>query len=321
MFYNSYLHDFLNYLLNIKSYSIQTIKSYNIDLLLFFNFIKEFKKIKVNVKDFNKFILLQVKEGDVIAFLVYCDYTRNNNTYTRQRKLMAIKCFYKWLYKNIPNNNVLSNPTENIKSSPKIERLPKYLNLDNARKIVKVFNKSNSKNPIKDNMIISLFLTTGIRVSELIQIKIKDINFTNKTIHIIGKGNKERTAYFNEKCKKELLNYINYTYKNNVNIDDYLFLTYRNQKYTRNGIYQVCKKAYKLLGLGDRHYSTHTLRHTAATLMYMYVKEDTLLIKEFLGHSSVASTQIYTHIHNLKLKEAVDKNPLNDFKMNETKSA
>ena len=303
------LNDFLNYLLSIKSYSIETIKSYNIDLLLFFYFIKEYKKIKINVKDFNKFVLLQVKEGDVIAFLVYCNYSRNNNAYTRKRKLMAIKCFYKWLFENIPEDNILIDPTIKLKSPIGIERLPKYLSLTDAKKLIKVFNKQNSNNPVRDNMIIEVFLTTGIRVSELINIRIKDINFSTKTIQIVGKGNKERTVYFNEKCKKDLLKFINN--KKQLNINDYLFTTYMHQKYTRNGIYYLCKKAYKLIGLDEKKYSTHTLRHTSATILYTYVKQDTLLLKEFLGHSSISSTQIYTHIHDLKLKEAVDKNPLN----------
>lgn len=311
------LDDFLKYLLNIKSYSIQTINSYNIDLLLFFYFIKEYQKLKIQVKDFNKFVLLQVKGGDIIAFLVHCNYNRKNNAYTRQRKLMSIKCFFKWLYENIPNDSILHNPTEEIKSVIKIERLPKYLSLENAKRMVDVFNKSNSNNPIRDNMIIYLFLSTGLRVSELISVKIKDINFNNKTIRVLGKGNKERTVYFNEKCKNKLLNYLNKLYNNNINVDNYLFLTYRKQKYTRNGIYYICQKAYKLLNLEDKHYSTHTLRHTSATLLYMYVKQDILLIKKFLGHESISSSQIYTHLHNEKLKEAVDNNPLNNFIIND----
>lgn len=303
------LNDFLNYLLSIKSYSIETIKSYNIDLLLFFCFVKQYKKLKINVKEFNKFVLLQVKEGDVIAFLVYCNYSRNNNAYTRKRKLMAIKCFYKWLFENIPEDNILIDPTTKLKSPIGIERLPKYLSLTNAKKLIKVFNKQNSNNPIRDNMIIEVFLTTGIRVSELINIRIKDINFSTKTIQIVGKGNKERTVYFNEQCKKDLLKFINN--KKKLNINDYLFTTYMHQQYTRNGIYYLCKKAFKLIGLDEKKYSTHTLRHTSATILYTYVKQDTLLLKEFLGHSSISSTQIYTHIHDLKLKEAVNKNPLN----------
>ena len=93
----------------------------------------------------------------------------------------------------------------------------------------------------------------------------------------------------------------------------YLFVNYDKQKMSKTGIEYITKKAFHLLNLDDKHYSTHTLRHTAATLLYMYVKQDTLLLKQFLGHESISSTEIYTHIHDLKVKEAVEKNPLSNF--------
>lgn len=306
------LNDFIDYLLSVKSYSTETVKSYNIDLLLFFNFIKEYLNFNIEVKNFNKFILMQVKEADIIAYLVYCNYTRQNSAFSRYRKLMAIKCFFRWLFNNIPDDVILKNPAENIRSINKIERLPRYLNLEQARKIKNVFNDNNSRNPTKNNMIIQLFLASGIRTSELISIKIKDIDFKEKTIKIIGKGNKQRTAYFDESCKKALLKYLSQT---QVNIDDYLFLNSRNKPYSRNEIYYICKKAFNLLNL-DKNFSTHTLRHTSATLLYM-AKGDILAVKEFLGHSSIVSTQIYTHLYNQKLKEAVEKNPLSNFGIEE----
>lgn len=303
------LDEYLNYLISAKSYTVETVKSYNIDLLLFFDFIKKYLNIKQNIKDFNKFVLLQVKEKDVIAFMVYCNYARDNNPYTRERKLVAIRGFYNWLLDTF-KNDYITNPTANIGSIKKVIRLPKYLNLEQAKEIQQIFTNNNCKDPHKNNAIITLFLSTGIRVSELINIKIKDIDFVGKTIKIFGKGSKERIVYFSEKCKIILQEYIK-TRENSKN--EYLFLNNKNEKYTRNGIYHICKKAYKLLDLEEKHFSTHTLRHTSATILYMYVKQDTLLLKQFLGHSSIASTQIYTHIHNDKIKDAVEKNPLSNF--------
>lgn len=303
------LNEYMDYLISIKSYSLESVQSYNIDLLLFFDFIKDYMNINQDIKNFNKFILLQVKEKDVIAFLVYCNYARDNNPYTRERKLVAIRGFYNWLLDTFKNEHI-KNPTENLGKIKKTIRLPKYLTLEQAKEIQHIFTSKNCKNPIKNNAIICTFLCTGIRVTELINIRLKDINFTNKTIRIIGKGNKERTVYLNNFCQKQLKEYMktrqNYKCK-------YLFLNRVKGKYTRNGILYICKKAYDLLDLNDKHYSTHTLRHTAATLLYMYVKEDTLLLKKFLGHESVSSTQIYTHIHNFKIKEAVERNPLSNF--------
>lgn len=309
------LNEFLNYLLAIKSYSINTVKEYNRDLLLFFYFIKKYYKFKVEVKDFNQLILLQVKKSDIIAFLVYCNYTRDNNPYTRQRKLAAIKCFYNWLLGTFPDDGIVGNPSEGIENIHKTIRLPKYLNLQQSKQIQEVFNISNSKYPIRNNAIITLFLSTGLRVSELINIKLKDIDFQEKSIHVIGKGNKQRTVYFSEYCKKKLDQYIalRNKYRKVTSLNEPLFLSNQNKKLCRNSVYSICKNAFKNIGINELHYSPHTLRHTAATLLYMYVKPDILLLKEFLGHSSISSTEIYSHIDNPKVKDAVDKNPLSNF--------
>ena len=193
----------------------------------------------------------------------------------------------------------------------KVERLPKSLTLEEAKKIQTVFTIKNSKNSLRNNAIICLFLSAGLRVSELISIKFTDIDFEKNSIQILGKGNKERTVYFSDYCKKQIKKYLSTRKDNNP----FLFVSNKNDKLSREEINYITKKAYKLMNLEDRHYSTHTLRHTAATLLYMYVKEDTLLLKEFLGHSSIASTQIYTHIHNRQVKEAVERNPLSNFRV------
>lgn len=302
------LNDYLNYLISIKTCSPGTIEIYNIHLLSFLKFIKSYLNIKQEINEFNKFILLQVKEQDVIAFLVYCNYTKENNPYTRQLKLVAIRGFYNWLLNTFKNEYII-NPAENLGKIQKNIRLPKYLNLKQARQIQQIFTIKNSREPLKFNTIICLFLSSGMRVSELINVQFKDINFADNSIQIIGKGNKERLAYFSDYCKEQLQKYI----KTRNDKSTYLFVNNRKEKMSRIGINYIVKKAFDLLNLNDKHYSTHTLRHTAATLLYMYVKEDTLLLKQFLGHSSVASTQIYTHIHDQKIKEAVEKNPLNNF--------
>lgn len=306
------LNEYLDYLTVVKALSETSIKTYNINLLQFFEFIKEYSSIKQEIKDFNKMILLQVKESDIIAYLVYCNCSKDNNPYTREKKLVAIRGFYNWLLNTF--KNVYSvNPTSNIGSIKKVVRLPKYLNLEQAKQIQTVFTTENSKNSIRNNAIICLFLSTGLRVSELISIKIKDIDFEKNTINIIGKGNKERIVFFSDFCKDELAKYIN---TRNVSKDDYLFVNNKNTKLARNTINAICKNAYKLIGITKtKHYSPHTLRHTSATIMYQYVKQDTLLLKKFLGHSSIASTQIYTHIYDERVKNAVESNPLSNFNL------
>ena len=180
-------------MLGILNYSEKTIKGYNLDLLQFFGFIKEYYNLKIEVKDFNIVVFLQVKESDIIAFLVYLNFNRDNNPNTRQRKLCAIRRFYKWLLSNIPSDNNRVNPTSGIRNIQKVERFPKYLNLQQAQKIQHIFTIENSRTPIRNNAIISLFLNSGVRVGELININIRNVNFTNKSIKINGKGKKERT--------------------------------------------------------------------------------------------------------------------------------
>lgn len=129
-----------------------------------------------------------------------------------------------------------------------------------------------------------------------------------------GKNNKERIIYFSNYCKEKIQEYLN-TRKPNDN--KALFINRYGNRVGIDAVENICKKAYKLLKINNSNFTTHTLRHTAATIMYTYVKEDILLLKSFLGHTSIVSTQIYTHLNNNELKEAVNKNPLNNYKKGE----
>ena len=310
------LEKYLNYLIAVKGCSFNTIKAFRSDLMQFFSFIKIYKEIPIFVQDFNVFILLQINETDIIAFLTYLNYSRNNNPYTRQRKVSALKSFYKWLFSIFSASNNKKNPAVGLTYIKKVERLPKYLTLDQTKKILKVFNLSNTRFPERNNAIISLFLSTGIRLSELIGINLGDVNLEDKSIVIFGKNSKERIVYFNNECRKFLIAYINIRNlsEGNIRLDSPLFLNKFKNRVGVDAIQNICKKAYTLIGVQDLGYTTHTLRHTSATIMYTYVKNDILLIKEFLGHTSISSTQIYTHLSNNDIREAVERNPLNNYK-------
>lgn len=310
----SILNNFLYYLQGIRGYTDETIKAYNSDLLQFFHFIKRYNDLSINIEDFNIFILLKVKEADIIAFLVYLNFNRDNKPGSRQRKLCSIRSFYKWLLRTNPSISK-ENPTSGISNIKKLVRVPKYLNLEQAKKIQRIFTLENTKFPIRNNTIISLILNTGLRVSELIGINIKDINLTNNSIVIYGKGNKERTVYFSNSCKEQLIKYLSIRNRNKkvVDITEPLFLSYHSKRLGIDGIEDICSKAYELMGLKCYGYTTHTLRHTAATLMYIYVKQDILLLKKFLGHARIDTTEIYMHTYNKIVKEATDKNPLNEL--------
>lgn len=171
------LNDFLDYLLKIKNYSPNTVKAYGSDLLCFFRFLKEYLAISVNVKDFSIFVLLEVEEADIIAFLVYLNIYRNNTGCTRQRKLVAIRHFYEWLLSFDPTHFERVNPTKNITNIRISERVPKVLTLTQAKEIQHVFSLDNSIYPLRNNTIISLFLNSGLRLSELRNLNICDVKF------------------------------------------------------------------------------------------------------------------------------------------------
>lgn len=309
------LKNFLNYLLGIKGYSINTIKAYNGDLIMFFKFINKYLNFNISIMKFNALILFQVKESDVIAFLVYCGFSRNNNANTRQCKLAAIRTFYNWLISTTPRGYTQENPTREIPNIEKVERIPRHLSLEQAIKIQEIFTLENSRFYIRNNAIISMFLSTGARAFELINANLKDVNLRDNTLIVLGKGNKQRKLYLNQTCKEKLSKYIEQRNRQRkiINLNEPLFLNKNGSRIGIDCVENICEKAYELMGLSKCGYTTHTLRHTAASMIYIYVTQDILVLKEFLGHKSIATTQIYTHIYNEHIKEAVDKNPLNNF--------
>ncbi len=309
------LNKFLKYLENVKNYSKNTIKEYSIDLMVFFRFLKKYHNLDIGVKEFNVFILAQTKESDVIAFMIYLNQNRDNTAVTRERKMASIRCFFKWLLNNYPSNSQWTNPTNNLPSIKKIQRTPKYLTLSQAKRIQSIFNIYNSNYPRRNNMIITLFLNTGLRVSELSNLNISDINFREKYIRLIGKGNKESKIFISEKLKEELLNYLKIENNNNeiIEINKPVFVSHQNTRLGVRAIETICKNAYNLMGLEEKNYTAHTLRHTFGTIMYKQLNGDILLLKEIMRHSSIEATQIYVHAENNEIREAFNKNPLNEI--------
>ena len=160
--------------------------------------------------------------------------------------------------------------------------------------------------------IVFTFLTTGMRLSELISIDLSDVN--KDSFNIIGKGNKERTVYLTKNCQDLINNYIvirsEYLKDDTVNA---LFISTRKNRISNRAVQSTIEKYLAKAGFDTSVYSTHKLRHTAATLMYKYGNVDIRALKDILGHASVSTTQIYTHLDNEDLKNAVNKNPLSDL--------
>jgi len=160
--------------------------------------------------------------------------------------------------------------------------------------------------------ILTLFLNCGLRLAELVTLNLQDIHDDN-TITVTGKGDKERKIYLNSSCVAALNNYLKVRPVDGVKDRNAVFISRNKQRISRRSVQNIVETALDKSGLSNLGFSTHKLRHTAATLMYQYGDVDVLLLKEILGHENLSTTQIYTHVADEQLKNAVNLNPLNGF--------
>lgn len=310
-----FLNDFLDYTTTILNKSPNTIKEYNYDLAMFLKFIMLHYKLttendfsQINISNFDIELLKKIKLSDIHAFLYYLKSNHSCKAATLSRKSSSIRVFFKYLRKS---NLIDSNPAQDLET-PKLEkRLPKYLSLDDSRKLLNVASEED-RNKERDYAIITIFLNCGIRLSELVGINIKHINFSDCKLNVIGKGNKERTIYLNKACMNAINNYLAVRPRDGVKYDskDALFLSERRERISNRTIQYIVKRELQKAGLDIKKYSVHKLRHTAATLMYQYGNVDIRALQELLGHESIATTQIYTHVNNEQVRNAVESNPL-----------
>lgn len=310
------LVDFLNYLETIRSTSVNTIDGYRIDLTIFFRFMMiykgkvnsesvEFEEIDISVIDSD--FLRGIKLRDLYAFLSFTEKYRDNSSYARARKVATLKSFFKFLYGKAKIIN--ENPALELES-PKInKRHPVYLTLNQSIHLLESLDKTD-KNYARDYCILTFFLNCGMRLSELCSIQIDKIR--EDTLTIIGKGNKERTVYLNDACLKALTNYMNVRDDSKAILENkkFLFLSSRNGPINKRTVEIMIKKHITNAGLTDDKYTPHKLRHTAATLMYKYGNVDIRSLQSILGHTNISTTQIYTHVDDDSLRDAVKSNPL-----------
>lgn len=308
--------DFLIYIESILGKSKNTVNEYYYDLLMFFRFMKikknpELKKknfTEVQVNDFALDELSRIQLSDLYAFLNYINNERKDQASTRARKVACLKSFFKYACNKA--NIISENPALELESPKLTKKLPKYLELDESIALLEAIDGDFKE---RDYCMITLFLNCGMRLSELVGINISDIR--EDTLTVLGKGAKERTIYLNDACMDAISRYLKVrpTYEEPNGICP-LFLSKRKQRISPKTVQYTVKKYIKAAALDHTKYSTHKLRHTAATLMYTMGDVDIRSLQEILGHESVATTEIYTHVNNNRLKEAVNKNPLADYK-------
>ena len=281
------IKEFEKYLNVEKNYSIHTINNYLNDINDFMEFI-----------NMNKINIYSIKYNDIREYL-NCLYSKNLSKSSVSRILSTLRTFFKWL---VRENKIKSNPMELITSPKKDKKLPTYLNHDDVEKIL---NIPDIKTPLgmRDNAILEMLYSTGIRVGELISIKISDINYSEKTINVFGKGSKERVVLFGDTLLEKLTLYIKrgrneLLKKKQSNI---LFLNHHGNPLTERGIEDILNRIIKKGGL-EFTIHPHMLRHTFATHM-LDNGADLKVVQELLGHENLSTTQIYTHVSNERLRK------------------
>ena len=315
-----YLNSFLDYSITILNKSPNSIKEYNYDIAMFLKFIKIRFKL-TNEKDFSAItisdipisVISKIKLDDIHAFLSYLAIDLKSKPATRARKVSTIRIFFNYLSQK--TGFIENNPAQNLETPKLGKRMPKYLTLDESKKLLNVTcsDEDDNENALRDYAIITLFLNCGMRLSELVGINIKDITFSECKLNVIGKGNKERTIYLNKACMNAIKDYLdNSRPREGIKYDskDALFLSKRRERISNRTVQHIVKKELQKAGLDTQKYSVHKLRHTAATLMYQYGNTDIRALQELLGHKSISTTEIYTHVDNSQVRQAVETNPL-----------
>lgn len=308
------VNDYLLYMDVIKNRSKKTIFEYSINLREFLSYLviekNLCKKNNINIKICDDNFFKSVSLNDAYKYLSHCKNDKKNSATTRNRKVVVIRQFFKYL---TDNKHILNeNPMKILDTAKTDKTLPKYLTLEQSLDLLNVVDGKNSE---RDYAILTLFLNCGLRLSELVGLNYTDISSDN-TIKIFGKGAKERTIYLNDACISAIERYMKVRPKDGVNANDKkaLFLSNRLSRISTRSVQNIVEKYLNKSGLGDKGYSTHKLRHTAATLMYQHGNVDVLVLKDILGHENLGTTEIYTHLADEQVQKAIESNPLANIK-------
>ena len=280
---DTYIDEFIEYLIIDKKYSENTIKSYKNDLKKFENYIKK----QIN----------NINENDIKNYIKYLN-KENDDTKTISHNISTLRSFYKFL---LIEKKVKNNPMEYIEL-PKIRKsLPKTLSIEEIDKLLDI--KLKDAFSYRNKAMLELMYSSGLRVSELVNVNIHDIDTSNCIIRIMGKGSKERVVPLGDYAINYLELYLK-EYREKLvkkEMNDYLFLNNHGKKMTRQGFFKILKQLAKEKNI-KTEFSPHTLRHSFATHL-LNGGADLRSIQEMLGHESISTTQIYTHVSKEKLKE------------------
>lgn len=276
---------YLDYLKYQKHYSDKTITNYNLDLIKY----KQFLTI-------NKINYSNISYQQITDYLVYLNNIGLHNN-SISRNLSALRSFYNYL---VRNKLVKNNPFKLISGIKKEKKLPNYLQYNEFESIL---NSCGSDSlGIRNSLIVELLLASGLRVSELVNINLNDIDLSNKSIKVVGKGNKERIIYFGDYALKSLTTYLNNSRDNLLGKkrSNKLFINHLGEELTTRGVSDILDRLLEKTAI-EKNVSPHTFRHSFATML-LNEGASTKVVQELLGHASMSTTSIYTHLSNDKLK-------------------
>lgn len=303
---------YLSYKLSIQGASEKTVYEYGIDLTNFLRYVFRNRSDENGTLDLSCISdeeIGAISTQKIYEYLLYTATQKNNKSASRARKLSAIKGFFKFLAvkeKSIPNN-----PAKDVDAPSVKKALPKFLSLQESIDLLDAAKREGGKNTKRDFAILTLFLNCGMRVSELASISLSDLSSDLTQVVVTGKGNKQRMIYLNESCTQALRDYLPERRTIPCKDEKALFVSRNHQRLSVKTVQWLVYKYLKLAGLEEKNFSVHKLRHTAATLLYGTGQVDVRVLKDILGHEQLNTTQIYTHLSDEQMKNAMSVSPLN----------
>lgn len=310
------MREFLGYTETVKGRASHTADEYFIDLRTFFRFMKRSRGLvasdvsfeTIEITDIDLDFIRSITLTDVYEYMNYLRQERGNCNKTRARKTTSLRMFFRYLTDN--THQLEDNPMRAVDVPKTAKSLPRYLTLEQSKALLHAAASTKSEFPERDYCMLTLFLNCGLRRAELAAINLQDIRSDN-TIRIRGKGNKQRVIYLNEACREALAAYLTVRPRDGVIDREALFLSRLKRRISLQGVHYIVKGYLKQVD-GAEELSTHKLRHTAATMMYQYGHVDIRVLQELLGHENLGTTEIYTHLSDRQIRDALDSNPLSD---------
>ena len=314
------LKEYLGYAEVIRGRSPGTVNEYFIDIRTFLRFMKQLRGLvpptlpeeDIVINDIDIDFLRTVTLTDAYEYMNYLRNERSNSNKTRARKTSSLRMFFKYLTDYA--HKLENNPMQNLATPKQKKSLPRYLSLEQSLELLGVVSGDFAE---RDYCMIVLFLNCGLRRAELVGINLTDISHNERTLRVRGKGNKERILFLNDACMQAIEQYLKVRPVDGVQDKNALFLSRLKKRISTQGVHYVIK-GYLHQVDGAQEMTVHKLRHTAATLMYQKGGVDLRVLQNILGHESLGTTEIYTHLSDKQLEDAAKSNPLSQVVIEKT---